>query len=77
MEALCLSEMVVSTYKSTWRYNPEVQHRQKQRTLTNLFHKHNFDTFIIVFHGPEMLNDYITEFFWSMVLNILESATGL
>jgi hypothetical protein len=29
VETLCFSEMLVSAYKSTWRYNPEDQRRQE------------------------------------------------
>jgi hypothetical protein len=25
MEAVCSSKMLVSTFKSTWRYNPEIE----------------------------------------------------
>jgi hypothetical protein len=33
MEAVCPSEMLVSTYKKTRRHNPEDQHRQKYPEL--------------------------------------------
>lgn len=28
MERLCFSEILVSAYESTWRHNPEEQHRE-------------------------------------------------
>jgi hypothetical protein len=31
MEAVCSSETLVSTFKSTWHYNPEDQHRHLHR----------------------------------------------
>jgi hypothetical protein len=39
METVCFSETVISTYESTWRQNPEQQHRHPHRRENLISHK--------------------------------------
>jgi hypothetical protein len=40
MEGACFSEMLQSTYKSTWRHNTEEQHRQEEGFVFMAWHLH-------------------------------------
>jgi hypothetical protein len=47
MEAVCSSETLVSTYKFTRRYNPEVQHRRRSTYVICNFIRKQFPHFLI------------------------------
>jgi hypothetical protein len=70
MEAVCFSETLVSTYKSTRRYNPEEQHRHLWSLVLSLLFL-NFLIYIFIFIVLLMGKaDGLISNYWAQVLRM-------